>query len=158
MPMITGNAYLLAEDPNADFAAEVLVAEILDVHPQYVNAVYQLPEEGSTSADLVTQAIAFRRTVQQSRQEAQRMEALLAAITVGELTRRLRAGEGMRQYVFSFTDLQFSLEIVYPLNGGKEVFRSIGTTSTTELPEATSFSHVRGCFFWSFLLACSQCA
>eukprot|EP00913_Durusdinium_trenchii_P033289 g31164.t1 len=103
MPMITGNAQLGAKDPNAHFAAEVLVAEILDVHPQYVNAVYQLPEEGSTSADLVTQAIAFRRTVQQSRQEAQRMEALLAAITVGELTRRLRAGEGMRQYVFSFT-------------------------------------------------------
>ena len=30
--------------PPVPHQAEVLVAEILDVHPQYVNAVYQLPE------------------------------------------------------------------------------------------------------------------
>eukprot|EP00435_Cladocopium_sp_Y103_P045307 s1673_g13.t1 len=131
---ITGNAYTIEADTEAMRAAAAAVGALTSII--HTSAELRIPEEGSTFATLVITMRAFRRTLDLARSEATRLTQQLDELTPGQLTTSMARMDSLKSYVFQCTDLTFSMEILYPEDGGIEVYRSVdASTSSTEPPE-----------------------
>lgn len=155
---ITGNAYTIEADTEAmRGAADAMGALTSIIH---TSAELRIPEEGSTFATLVITMRAFHRTLELARSEAMRLTQRLDELTPGQLTTSMARMGSLKGYVFQCTDLVFSMEILYPDDGGIEVYRSVdASTSSTEPPEtplsssSEDFSLLGFLLAWSFIIA-----
>jgi len=144
-------------DERANEGAATAIGLLVSV--VHTSATLVLPEEGSTVATFVVEIRSFRRTIEAAREEATRLSTVLDALTPSEVTGRMRTMESLTRFAFVCTDLDFSMEILYPDNENIEVYRSVGSsTSSSEPPEYVSSSngdfHLLGLLLaWSFVIA-----